>query len=174
MNKRGFLLGAAGVCAAGAGGWLARRHGEAATLSPAAQAFWSTRFERPEGGEFTAASLHGRPLLLNFWATWCAPCVRELPEIQHFLDEHQAQGWQVLALAVDAPTPVREFLRKLPLRFPIGLAGLAGTELSRTLGNSQGGLPFSVAFDARGEIMWRKLGATTLTELQSMAGKKPS
>jgi thiol-disulfide isomerase/thioredoxin len=172
-NRRKWLIGAAGIAAAGVGaGWALRRHraGPATVLSPAASAFWGARFERPGGGELVPADLRGKPLLLNFWATWCAPCVKELPELAQFSREFKAKGWQVVGLAVDAPTPVREFLQKLPLDFDLGLAGLTGTDLTRTLGNTQGGLPFSVAFNAEGELIWRKLGATNLAELKQLAG----
>ena len=120
-NRRGILIGAGiGAAALGAGLALRRRPEPAAPLSTEANAFWSARFERPEGGELSAASLRGQPLLLNFWATWCAPCVKELPELVQFQQEHRAQGWRVLGLAVDAPTPVREFLKKMPLEMAIG------------------------------------------------------
>jgi thiol-disulfide isomerase/thioredoxin len=104
------------------------------------------------------ADLKGQPLILNFWATWCAPCVKEMPLLDGFYREHRARGWQVVGLAVDSPTPVREFLGKLPVSFPIGLAGLNGVELSRSLGNPSGALPFSVLFDRGGRAVVRKLG----------------
>jgi len=173
-NRRNWLIGAAGVAAAAGGVGLALRRPAAqapamAAVSPAAAAFWAARFEQPGGGELVAATLRGQPLLLNFWATWCAPCVKELPELAQFGREFKTKGWRVVGLAVDAPTPVREFLQKIPLDFPVGLAGLTGTDLTRTLGNTQGGLPFSVAFGADGEVIWRKLGVTTLEELQQLA-----
>lgn len=177
-KRRSVLIGAVAVVAAGAGASLAwhRRKPESAPVAPVSEAaggFWAARFERPlGGGELVAASLRGRPLLLNFWASWCAPCVKELPELAQFQREFKAAGWQVLGLAIDSPEPVREFLKKMPLDFELGLAGLSGTELSRNLGNSQGGLPFSVAFDARGEVIWRKLGATNLEELRQLAAGK--
>lgn len=141
----------------------------AASLPAAETELWAASFERPEGGELRLADFRGQKLLINFWATWCPPCVKELPELAEFQREFKAQGWQVVGLAVDAPTPVRAFLQKLPLDFPQGLAGLTGTQLARTLGNSQGGLPFSVALGADGLIQWRKTGATSLTELREMA-----
>jgi len=172
-SRRNWLIGAAGVGAAAVGvGFALRRQAAAppvAAVSPAAAAFWAARFEQPGGGELVTAALRGKPLLLNFWATWCAPCVKELPELAQFGREFKAKGWQVVGLAVDAPTPVREFLQRIPLDFPVGLAGLTGTALTRTLGNTQGGLPFSVAFGANGEVIWRKLGATHLEELQHLA-----
>jgi thiol-disulfide isomerase/thioredoxin len=172
-NTRRNLFIAAGVGAAAIGAGLALRHrpAEPAPLSAAAASFWGARFDRPEGGELLASEFKGRPLLLNFWATWCAPCVKELPELAQFQREFKGKGWQVAGLAVDSPSAVREFLKRLPLDFALGLAGLTGTELTRTLGNTQGGLPFSVAFDASGELIWRKLGATNLEELRQMTLK---
>lgn len=141
--------------------------GSAADAAPVTD-LWAQRFEQPGGGELLLSSLRGKPLLVNFWATWCPPCVKEMPQLDRFSRENP-QGVQVVGLAVDGPTPVREFLKKTPVSFPIGLAGFGGTELARTLGNPAGGLPFSVLFDARGEVVQRKLGETHHDELMRWA-----
>ena len=117
------------------------------------------------------ASLRGKPLLINFWATWCAPCVREMPEIDRFYREFGPRGWQVLGLAIDGPTPVREFLARVKISFPIGLGGIEGTDLVHSLGNSQGGLPFSVMIGAKGQVLHRRIGATNFAELAAWAAK---
>lgn len=159
MTRRQWLIGAgvgAAAAAAGAGlAWWRLQVGE----PPLPAGFWDKRFERPEGGEVSLASLRGKPLVLNFWATWCPPCVTELPLLDRFHQEQNPRGWTVLALAVDSPTPVREFLRRRPLAMPVGLAGLEGVEFGRALGNAQGGLPFTVVLGGDGRVARRQLGA---------------
>lgn len=166
MNRRYWIGGAAATAAlAGAGTalWQGRQP------DAAGQAPWNLRFAQPDGRELVMAGLLGKPLVLNFWATWCPPCVHELPELDRFHRDHQGRGWAVVGLAVDGPTPVREFLARRPLSFPVGLAGLEGTELSRALGNERGGLPFTVVFDRSGRAAWRKAGQTDYRELAAQA-----
>lgn len=184
-------MGVAGVAAAGAGAWWGwqRQHGTPAAGrtgqagSPGGQAdpnvaalgdplpagFWDVHFDTPEGTPFNWTSLQGRPLLLNFWATWCPPCVKEMPELDRFHREFSAAGWQVVGLAIDGPTPVKEFLAKVKVGFGVALAGFGGTELAQTLGNTAGGLPFTVLIDAQGRIRHRKMGATHFDELAAWA-----
>ncbi|MFT7723243.1 MAG: TlpA disulfide reductase family protein [Roseateles sp.] len=168
---RRLLLAGAGVGAAALGAAFAWRRlaPPALPASPAAQAFWQRLFPGLDGTELDAARWRGRPLLVNFWATWCPPCVKELPEINQFYNEAKGRGWQVLGLAVDQAGPVSAFLKKTPLDFPVALAGPQGLALVRELGNPAGGLPFSLAFDADGEIRWRRLGVSRLEELRELA-----
>jgi len=147
----------------------------AKTATDAAPALlWASRFAQPAGGELVLADLQGRWLLINFWATWCAPCIKELPDLNRFHEAQAARGkaaWLVLGLAVDGPTPVRQFLQRFtpPLTFPIGLAGLNGAELGRSFGNSGGQLPFTVAINPQGQVAWRHRGVSTLAELNALA-----
>ena len=165
MKRRNLVLaGAVGAAAAAAGigaAWWRLRPEEL----PLPPGFWQTRFEKPEGGELVLANYRGKPLVLNFWATWCPPCITELPLLERFQREQQGRGWSVLALAVDSPTPVREFLGRVKIGFPVGLAGLDGTDLVHELGNLQGGLPFTVVIDTAGRIAHRKMGETSYAEL---------
>jgi thiol-disulfide isomerase/thioredoxin len=174
-QRRGFI--GAGLGAAALGIFVALQSGKPrkadAALSAEASAFWARRFAGLDGAELDVARWRGQPLLANFWATWCPPCVKELPEINQFYKEAHGQGWQVLGLAVDQLEPVKAFLQKTPLDFPIALAGADGLGLVRELGNAAGGLPFSIAFNAEGEINWRRLGVTHLEELRELAKTAP-
>ena len=177
MRRRAWLLGGTGAAAAAAGlAWQRWREdtsaaaaAAAATLTPAAANLWQMSFEKPEGGLLVMASLRGQPLLLNFWGTWCPPCVKEMPELDLFSKQFAPQGWRVVGLAVDNPKAVREFLARTPVSYAIGLAGFEGSELSRTLGNEQSGLPYTLAFGRNGQVLQRKAGATSLAELTRWA-----
>jgi thiol-disulfide isomerase/thioredoxin len=155
MNRRAWLLGALSVGAGVAGVGLAVRR-QRNDDEPKAD-LWESTFPTPEGASVTMSSLRGKPLLLNFWATWCPPCVTEMPLLDGFAAAHP--DWYVLALAVDAADPVRRFMSERRLRLPVALAPHTGLELGHQLGNISGGLPFSVAFTASGEVAQRKLGS---------------
>lgn len=125
--------------------------------------------ETADGRKLSEEAFRGRFVLLNVWATWCPPCVKEMPELERFHREFGARGWRVIGLAIDGPTPVREFLHKVQVGFDIGLAGFGGAELAQALGNDAGGLPFSMLVDAQGRIRHRKVGATHFDELATWA-----
>jgi len=169
VNRRLVVLAGAGLAAAaiGAGTALRRARDEAQDAqSPVSIDVWTLDFESLEGAPIKMAGWRGRPLLLNFWATWCAPCVVEMPLLDRFAREQRSRGWNVLALAVDQHDPVRRFIAERNLRLPVAIAGAIGLDLSRHLGNVGGGLPFTAAFNSRGTVTERRLG-TVSAELLS-------
>ena len=160
---------AAGLAGVSAAWWWRDRHQVSSAAHSSADPFWALELDTPDGAPLKISSLAGQPLLVNFWATWCPPCVEELPLLNRFHQEQQSRGWRVLGLAVDQPSAVRSWLKKSPLDFPIAMAGLAGTDLSKRMGNLTGGLPFSVAFGASGDVLQRKSGQLLPTDLARWA-----
>ncbi len=172
MKRRHLLLGAAGAGAALAGAglaWWQLQPNQQAASGGAKDPFWQQRFDTPDGSSLAMASFSGKPLLVNFWATWCPPCIEELPLIDSFYQKNKAKSWQVLGLAVDQPSAVRAWLQRRPLSFPVAMAGFAGTELSKSLGNLTGGLPFTVVFGASGQLLHRKSGKVSADDLAQWA-----
>jgi len=164
--SRRHLVLAAGAAAAVAGVGVALWRFEPQAVSDAqSHPVWGQQFETPAGSALAMQAFKGQPLLLNFWATWCPPCIEELPMINAFWRENTPKGHQVVALAIDQPSAVRRFLARQPLDFPVGLAGLEGTALAKSLGNAAGGLPFTVFFKADGSIWRQKLGQLSLDDL---------
>ncbi len=176
-NRRSLMVGAAALAvAAGAGvSWWNRSAPGGSVSGPVAEpvpGFWGLQWETPAGTLLAAQSLKGKPLLLNFWATWCPPCVEELPLINRFFNAYKAAGWQVVGLAIDKKSAVDPFLQKNPLDFPVALAGLTGADLGRALGNLTGSLPFTAIIGSDGNVLHRKMGRVSPEDLSAWAALK--
>ncbi|MDP3701576.1 MAG: TlpA disulfide reductase family protein [Hylemonella sp.] len=152
----------AGLAGAGLAWW---RYSPAPMDESVAQQLWTLEFDTPTGTRLALSSLRGRPLMINFWATWCPPCVEELPLLNSFFQENSSKGWQVVGIAVDKLAPVQAFLARQPLAFPVVLAGMEGLALSKSLGNQVGGLPFTVLLGADGSVLNRKIGKLSERDL---------
>lgn len=170
-SRRAWLFAGAAAVAASAGvAWqLHKRQASPTASADLVAELWQMRFAQPGGGELVMASLRGKPLVLNFWASWCAPCVREMPELDRFRRTFASQGWQVVGLAIDNEAAVVQFLGRMRLGFPVALAGIDGTELMMRLGNDKGGLPFTLVFDRQGSLVQRHLGETSYQQLEAWA-----
>jgi thiol-disulfide isomerase/thioredoxin len=165
-----FVAAGAAALAAGAGWRLwqtdDRSGSGASTGEDAVDDFWALELPTPSGATLGMKAFHGRPLVVNFWASWCPPCVKEMPDLDRFAKDFAGQGWQVLGIAIDQAEPVQRFLQQTPVSFPIVLAGNEGLSWVRRMGNPAGGLPFSVQLGPDGRITRRKVGATTFDELK--------
>ena len=165
-NRRTAMYAGVAALAALAGAGVAWKRQALGAIAPEAlNAFWAAEFDTPTGEPLLMKTLQGRPLVINFWATWCTPCIEEMPLIDAFFRQNDSKGWQVIGLAIDQPSRVRQFLNQFPVDYAIGLAGLNGTELSKILGNDVGGLPFTVVLNAKGDLIQRHLGKLTPSDI---------
>lgn len=172
-TRRRWLYGGVAALAGLGGAVLAlRKFGLNEVDETALAVLWGMTFETPDGAHLSLSTFRGRPLLLNFWATWCPPCVEELPLLDSFYRENKTNGWQVVGLAVDRLEPVQTFLARQQLGFPMALAGLAGISLSKSMGNLGGGLPFTVVLGANGAMLDRKIGKVSPQDLARWHGLK--
>ncbi len=168
--RRRLWLGAgvaavAAVAGAGVAWW---RLAPGAAQPGVEEALWQRSFSTPDGAPLAFAQWRGQPLIVNFWATWCPPCVRELPLLSEFAGRKAAHGIQVVGLAVDKEPAVQKFLQRQPLAFPVGMAA-DGSQLTRELGNINGGLPFTVFLGSDGKLRQRKIGELSAQDLADWA-----
>ncbi|MEN9378006.1 MAG: hypothetical protein RL710_3163 [Pseudomonadota bacterium] len=171
--RRRWLLGAvAGAATLGGIGLALRRHTPQPLAEKVEPSLWQQEFKTPQGERLPMDSLRGHPMVLNFWATWCPPCIAELPLLNDFFLENSSKGWKVVGLAVDQIDPVKQFLSKTPLAFPVVMAGTSGVALSKSLGNLSGGLPFTVVLGSDGLVAHRKMGKVTPNDLRAWAKLK--
>jgi thiol-disulfide isomerase/thioredoxin len=169
-NRRSILYAGVAVAAAAVGAGVAwQRESREGLSAPAFEQLWSSEFETPTGEVLALKTYQGRPLVINFWATWCTPCIEEMPLIDAFFRQNETKGWQVIGLAIDQPSRVRQFLGQFPVSYATALAGMNGTELGKILGNDVGGLPFTVVLDAKGDLIQRRLGKLTPGDIKKWA-----
>jgi thiol-disulfide isomerase/thioredoxin len=119
----------------------------------------------PAGRIWSAADFDGQPLLLNFWATWCAPCVEEMPMLSALQREHATGGLHVVGIALDDPERAAEFAAGLDLAYPVLIGETDVVMTGQRYGNRSGMLPFTVLIDAGGIVRWTHLGALEAPEL---------
>jgi thiol-disulfide isomerase/thioredoxin len=160
-SRRNLLVGAALAAAAGGAGLAWRRSSRRAATS-----IWPMQFDQPNGEPLAMSRFRDRPVLINFWATWCPPCISEMPLLDAFQAAQAEHRWQVLGLAIDRPDAVREFLTRRPVRYAIGIVESTGAGLARLLGNSSGGVPYSVVLGSDGMVADRKLGIVNAHDLE--------
>jgi peroxiredoxin len=159
MSRQRWVLVGAAFAALALGLALAARHVPATTVPGAsASALFVASFPDLDGRPQALAQFKGRLLVVNFWATWCAPCVEEMPELQRIHAEYSGRGVAVIGIGIDNPAAMRKFRDEQRIEFALLAAGAGGSELARQLGNPSGALPFTVLVDTDGLLALRRLG----------------
>jgi thiol-disulfide isomerase/thioredoxin len=116
---------------------------------------------------FSLSQFRGRPLVVNFWARWCPPCIAEIPDLISLHGKFKDRGVEVVGIAVEDGTAlVRDFVRQQRMDYPVLVAKDKGPSMMQALGNSSLGLPFTVVLDRQGRVVARKLGRMSRQEME--------
>ena len=119
------------------------------------------------GTPVSAADFNGQVMLVNFWATWCKPCVEEMPMLSGLQQSYAAHGVQVVGIALDDPQKAQEFAAQLEISYPVLVGTTDAILVGRQYGNRAGMLPYSVLVDSEGIVRWAYLGALDKDELEA-------
>lgn len=162
MKRRTLIIGGLGLAGMGGAGWLAWRESsrkapqaniamrKSVVIEPDPAKFYAASLPNLQGVEQRMAQFKGQSLVVNFWATWCPPCVKEIPDLNRLAATHTEVTF--LGVAIDTADNVREFIKKVPIDYESVIAGHQGIDLVRVLGNAAGGLPFTVLFKPDTEV----------------------
>jgi thiol-disulfide isomerase/thioredoxin len=169
--RRALLMAGIGGVAAAAGyfanAWRIGTLGPAVAEGDPAAAILGSTLHTLDGVPQILAGLRGRVLVINYWATWCAPCREEIPLFVRLQQEYAARNVQFVGIAIDQADKVRDFAQEFNINYPLLIAGLDAVELSRKAGNKAGVLPYTLIFDSSGKIAASLAGGISEARMRS-------
>lgn len=110
------------------------------------------------GNQHNISEWQGKIRVINFWATWCPPCLKEIPEFMALQEQYSAKGLQFIGIAIDDQEPVEEYLAKTKINYPVLIGGVTGIALAHQLGNSIDAVPFTLVVNQQGQIIHKHPG----------------
>jgi thiol-disulfide isomerase/thioredoxin len=157
-DRRIFIATILVAAAAGLAGAIAYRQQGSAALDAglaATQMFYEQNLRGADGVTYAMSEHRGRAVLVNFWATWCVPCVKEIPSFSRI---HAETGVAFVGLGIDSPESIAGFNERFKPSYPLVAAGATGTDLARAFGDESGALPFTVLIGPDGRVVASHLG----------------
>ena len=138
------------------------------TSADAGKLIFAASFPDLQGVPQPLAQWRGKVVVLNFWAPWCPPCLKEMPGFIELQRKYGERGLIFVGLALDSKESVQNYVRDNAINYPILLGQDAAAELSNAIGNSQGGLPFSTIIDRQGNVVAARVGALDEKRLEAL------
>jgi len=168
MMQRTLVVLLAGFAAL-AGAVVATHEMAPAVAGGAASAntFFSQSFPDASGKQHVFSDYRGKVVVINFWATWCVPCVKEIPELSKISTEYSQRNVVFVGIGIDNASSIAEFQQKIPTSYPLLVAGATGSDLVREFGDTAGALPYTLILDDKGTVRATKLGPISEKELRA-------
>jgi peroxiredoxin len=116
------------------------------------EALFAATFPDAEGQQQAMSQWRGKTLVVNFWATWCPPCREEMPELSKLHEQYRDQNLVVVGISTETPEPIRNFIKTMPVSYPLLAGDFAAMDIGASLGNDKGVLPYTVIISADGHI----------------------
>ena len=169
MRRKLLYVILLGLAALSAGIWLAQMRYAVEPPAPG-DALWQLSFPDPQGQPQALSQWRGQVVVLNFWASWCAPCREEMPDFDALRTRYRGDGVEFVGIAIDNPANVAQFLQRQPVSYPILVGEGAAHALARALGNPSGALPYTIVFDRDGKVVLSHLGRLPRATLEAALG----
>ena len=118
------------------------------------------------GSQHSINEWRGKIRVINFWATWCSPCRKEIPEFITIQNQYALQGVQFIGIAIDNKEAINRYLSEIPINYPILIAENEGLILARQMGNSINSVPFTIIINQQGVILERYFGEINAEKLE--------
>ena len=168
MNKKILVFVAIAILSAVFGAYVSvKKQSSVEPDSSAVATLMKANLPDTQGQTHVLSEWRGKVLLVNFWATWCPPCVEEMPELVELQNSSEVKNLQIVGIGVDSPSNIQQFTKKYQISYPILMAGMEGTEIARALGNQAGGLPFTVLLDSEGRVRQTYLGRLNMNQVKA-------
>lgn len=110
----------------------------------------------------------GQVLMVNFWATWCPPCRKEMPAFIELQEKYKDKGFQIVGIALDEKQAVIDFTDPMGMNYPLLMADQDGSAITKAYGNRLGVLPYTVIIDRKGNIVHRLRTELTFEQVEGM------